>query len=121
MTDFLCIMLFLISVMIAVIVWAVIADDNKIKKQRRLQALYAECATPGKIYEFYGEAGSGDPFKNERFRIVVLSVIDNWVKYSEEIYLPEAHKPHFSGKNSATFEAFYKWLSMRNAKEINFN
>ena len=117
--DFLWIMLFLISVMIVVIVWAVITDNNKTKKQRRLQALYAECATPGKIYEFYGANGGGDSFKVERYRIVVLSVIDNWVKYSEDIYLPNAAKPHFSGSNSTTFSDFYKWLSIRNAKEIN--
>lgn len=118
--DFLWIMLFLIGVMIAVIVWAVISDNNRNKKRLKMEALYAECATPGKIYEFYGASGGGDPFKVERYRIVVLSVIDNWVKYSEDIYLPNAAKPHFSGSNSTTFSDFYKWLSIRNAKEIKF-
>ena len=120
MTEFLWIMLFLIGVMIIVIVWAVIADNNKNKKRLRLEALYAECATPGKIYEFYGASGGGDPFKVDRYRIVVLSVIDDWVKYSEDIYLPDNAKPHFSGKNSTTFKEFYNWLSIRNAKEIKF-
>lgn len=118
--DFLYVILFLIGIMIAVIVWAVIADNNRNKKRLKMEALYAECATPGKIYEFYGGSGGGDPFKVERYRIVVLSVVDNWVQYSEDIYLPNAAKPHFSGKNSTTFSDFYNWLSIRDAKEIKF-
>ena len=116
--EFLWIMLYLIIVMIVVIVCAVIADDNKIKKQHRLQALYAECATLGNIYQFYGADGRGNPFTDVRHRIVVLSVIDDWVQYSDEVYSAETGDLLFTNKDSTTLKGFYEWLILRNAKQI---
>lgn len=120
MIDFVWILIFLIGVMVLVIIWALICDNNKMKLQKRRLAEIEAAATVGNIYEFYGYSGNGDPFKNEKYRIVVLATIDDWVKYSEEIYPPESGKASFTGKNSAPKQEFYNWLSSRNAKQIKF-